>query len=73
MDHRVMAQRPDPRKELAFFRRLLVKQERELADISKRADRRDHSGETLEARTRTRKTLGAIEGIILQKGKERHG
>ena len=50
-----------------------MKQEQELADISKRADRRDHSGETLEARTRTRKTLGAIEGIILQKGKERHG
>ena len=66
-DHRVMAQRPDPRKELAFFRRVLVKQE--LANISKRADPRDRSRETLEARTRTRKTRRAIENIILQMGK----
>ena len=52
-----MAQRPEPlRKELAFFRRLLIKQERELADINKKADRRDWSRETLEVRTRTRKT-----------------
>ena len=65
-----MAQRPDPhRKELAFYRRLLMKQERELADISKKADRRDRSRETLEARTRTRKTRLAIEGIIVQMGK----
>ena len=62
-----MAQRPDPRrKELAFFQRLLVKQERKLADISKRADRRDRLRETFEARTRTRKTRREIEGIILQ-------
>ena len=65
-----MAQWPDPRrKELAFYRRLLMKQERELANISKKADRRDRSRETLEARTRTRKTRLAIEGIIVQMGK----
>ena len=68
-DHRVMAQRPDPCEELAFFRRVLVKQEQELADISKRADPRDRSRETLEARMRTRKTRRAIENIILQMGK----
>ena len=46
-----------------------MKQERELADISKKADRRDRSRETLEARTRTRKSRLAIEGIIVQMGK----
>ena len=47
----------------------MVKQERKLADISKKADRRDLLRETLEARTRTRKTRRAIEGIIVQMGK----
>ena len=65
-----MAQGPEPlRKELAFFRRLLIKQERELADINKKADRRDRSRETLEVRTRTRKTRRAIDGIKAQMGK----
>ena len=65
-----MAQRPDPRrKELAFYRRLLMTQERELADISKKADQRDWSKETLEARTRTRMTRRAIKGIVAQMGK----
>ena len=68
-DHRVMAQNPDTCKELAFFRRVLVKQEKELGDFSKRADPRDRSRETLEARMRTRKTRRAIENIILQMGK----
>ena len=61
---RAMAQRPEPLRrppdtELAFFRRLLRKQERELAEISKKAYRKDHSSrsrETLEARSRTRET-----------------
>ena len=62
-----MAQRPEPlRKELAFFQRLLIKQERELADINKKADRRDWSRETLEVRTRTRKTRQAIDEIKSQ-------
>ena len=65
-----MAQRPEPlSKELAFFRRLSIKQEREHADINKKADRRDRSRETLEVRTRTRKTRRAIDGIKAQMGK----
>ena len=68
-----MAQRPEPLcrapyTELALFRRLLVKQERELAEISKKADRRDRSRETLEARTETRKTRRAIENVLLKMG-----
>ena len=73
---RAMAQRPEPLRrppytELAFFRRLLVKQERELAEISKKAYRKDRSSrsrETLEARSKTRKTRQAIENIVLEMG-----
>ena len=46
-----------------------MKQERELADISKKADRRDHSRETLEARPGTRKTRRGIENVLLEMGK----
>ena len=68
--HRAMAQRPDPlHKELAFFRRLLASQERELSQISKRSDQRDHSRETLEVRTETRKTRRVIENLLLEMGK----
>ena len=67
---RGMAQRPDPlHKELAFFRRLLASQERELSQISKRSDQRDHSRETLEVRTETRKTRRVIENLLLEMGK----
>ena len=65
-----MAQGPDPlRKELASFRRLLIKQERELQDVNKRADRRERSRETLEARTKARKTRRTIDEIKAQMGK----
>ena len=65
-----MAQRPDTRrKELAFFRRLLASQERELSQISKKSDRRDRSRETLEARTDTRKTRRVIENLLFELGK----
>ena len=68
--HRAMAQRPDPlHKELAFFRRLLASQERELSQISKRSDQRDHSRETLEVRTETRKTRRVIKNLLLEMGK----
>ena len=66
-----------PHTELAFFRRLLRKQERELAEISKKAYRRDHSSrsrETLEARSRTRETRQAIKKIVLEmSNKSREG
>ena len=73
---RAMAQRPEPLRcppdtELAFFRRLLRKRERELVEISKKAYRKDHSSrsrETLEARSRTRETRQAIENIIRKMG-----
>ena len=79
---RAMAQRPEPLRrppytELAFFRRLLRKQGRELAEISKKAYQRDHSSrsrETLEARSRTRETRQAIENIVLEmSNKSREG
>ena len=55
--HRSMAQRPDLLlNELAFFRRVLASQKRELAQISKRSVRRDGSRETLETRAEIRKT-----------------
>ena len=65
-----MAQRPDPlRKELTFFLRWLIKQERELQDVNKRSNRRDRSRETLEARMKTRKTQLRIDEIRSQMGK----
>ena len=65
-----MAQGPDTlRKELAFFRRLLIRQERELQDISKKADQREQSKETLDACIRTRKTRRTIDGIEAQMSK----
>ena len=45
-----------------------MKQERELAEISKKADRRDRSRETLEAHSETRKTRRAIENVLLEMG-----
>ena len=65
-----MALGPDPlRKELAFFRRQLIKQERELQDVNKRANRRDRSRETLEARMRTKKKQRRIDEIKSHMGK----
>ena len=69
-----MAQGPDPlRKELAFFRRRLIKQERELQDLSKRADRRERLRETLEARMRARRTQRRSDEIKSQMGKRLMG
>ena len=65
-----MAQGPDPlRKEFVFLRRRLIIQERELQDVNKRANRRDRSRETLEARMRTRKAQRRINDIRSQMGK----
>ena len=50
-------------KELAFFRRLLVSQKRELAQTSKRSVRGDRSKRTLEIRADIRKTGGVIADL----------
>ena len=68
--HRLMAQRPDPLlKELAFFRRVLASQKRELAQIIKRSVRRDRSRETLETRAEIRKTGQVIMNLRAEMGK----
>ena len=56
-------------KELAFFRRLLVSQKRELAQTSKSSVRGDRSKKTLEIRADIRKTGGVIADLRAEMGK----
>ena len=56
-------------KELAFFRRLLVSQKRELAQTSKSSIRGERSKRTLEIRADIRKTGGVIADLRAEMGK----